>query len=172
MGSDWEPIGLERPRVEDGAPVGWYDPRMRLSSTNPRQPRTAPGPLLQRALTAPVLAAAAVALSGLLAHGPFLLLGPAPAVVGLFVAVAAVSSLAAGTLVPRVLPLVAASIALGASATATVLLWRIAALREVAGAPPGLALRWWLLLIAPALFLACIPPALAGSLLRRRIGLR
>lgn len=125
---------------------------------------------LQRELAAPVLAAAAVALCGLAARGPFLISSPPALLLGLFLAVVAGACLAAGLFAGTPAAFVRTAIALAASGTATLLLWKIATLRDLsqpdrAAALPGLLIALFALLAA----FVGVAAAVAGARLRRGI---
>jgi hypothetical protein len=125
---------------------------------------------LQRELAAPVLAAAVVALCGLVARGPFLISSPPALLLGLFLAVVAGACLAAGLFAGTPAAFVRIAIALAASGTATLLLWKIATLRDVSQPAPAAALpRLLIALFALLAPFVGVVTAIAGARLRRGI---
>ena len=135
----------------------------------PGPPRSASSGLqVYRSLTAPVLAAGAVAVTAI-AAGPTILLMAEPwLVLAGFVSVAGLSSLAAGTLVRGFVAVTSASVALATSATVWALVAHVVEVRT--GASYGEPLGVW---AAPAAsvfsFSLSLPAAVAGARLRRRI---
>jgi hypothetical protein len=122
---------------------------------------------LQRSLAAPVLAAAIVALCGLVARGPFLLESPLPALLGLFLAVAIGASLAGGLFASRPLPFLHVAIAFASSGTAGLLLFKLSDLRAGPAASGAPALPVLIvILFLPAAFALGLLAASAGARLR------
>ncbi|RMG47874.1 MAG: hypothetical protein D6718_02745 [Acidobacteria bacterium] len=123
----------------------------------PRPPRDLSR--VQRAFTAPLVAAGGVCLAAL-ASGPRFLGGAGPGRIALLLAAAAVvSAVTGGALLPRrPRPLAAVAVGAAAAAAAALLYWRLASQRPDLSPAP--------LLAAPVLLAACAGAALGGASLR------